>query len=182
MIETLNAALNQQGQLASDQHASIGGWLTSRQLRAAPSLLPFAAIVALVVFAGGVLESRGLGLTDITASVRLGDTPVSIPVVPTVVVIVVAIAALYALAGLRRILAYGAARAALASPHLQQSQGTVVRHGGEHVAVLADGRTWNLNVSRNVCSEVRQLAPGCLHVLQRRAPGTAGERLAAAGR
>src|SRR5438132_1893613 len=158
MIETPNAALNEQGQLASDQRASIGGWLSRQQLRAVPSVLPLAVVVAVGVLAGGVMKSRGL--TDIAASVRLGDTPVSIPLVPTVVVIVVVVAALYALAGLRRILAYGAASAALGSPELQRSQGTVVNHGGERVAVLADGRTWNLNVSRNVCSEMRRLAPG----------------------
>ena len=157
MIETPNA-LNEQEQLASDQRASIGGWLSRQQLRAVPSMLPLAAIVGVGVLAGGVLNSRGL--TDTAASVRLGDPPVSFPLVPTVVVIVVAVAALYALAGLRRILAYGAARAALGSPQIQRSQGTVVRHGGEHVAVLADGRTWNLNVNRNVCAEVRCLVPG----------------------
>src|SRR5438552_5086190 len=158
MIETPNATLNEQGQLASDQRATIGGWLSRQQLRAVPSVLPLAVVVAVGVLAGGVLNSRGL--TDTAASVRLSDTPVSIPLVPTVVVIVVAIAALYALAGLRRILAYGAARAALGSPQVQRSPGMVVRHGEEHVAVLADGRTWNLNISRNVCSEMRRLAPG----------------------
>ena len=158
MIDTPNAALNEQGQLASDQRASIGGWLSRQQLRAVPSVLPLAVVVAVGVLGGGVLNSRGL--TDIAASVRLGDTPVSIPLVPTVVVIVVVVAALYALAGLRRILAYGAASAALGSPELQRCLGTVVRHGEEHVAVLADGRTLQLNVSRNVCSEVRRLAPG----------------------
>src|SRR5438105_7977269 len=121
MIETPNAALNEQGQLASDQRASIGGWLSRQQLRAVPSVLPLAVIVAVSVLAGGMLNSRGL--MDAVASVRLGDTPLSMPLVPTLGVIVVAVAALYALAGLRRVLAYGAAKALLGSPDVQRSLG-----------------------------------------------------------
>ena len=60
MIETPNAALNEQGQLASDQRASIGGWLSRQQLRAVPSVLPLAVVVAVGALAGGVLNSRGL--------------------------------------------------------------------------------------------------------------------------
>src|SRR5437773_11694590 len=106
MIETPNAALNEQGHLASDQRASIGGWLSRQQLRAVPSVLPLAVVVAVGVLAGAVLNSRGL--TDTAASVRLGDTPISIPLVPTVGVIVVDVVALVALAGLCWLLAFGA--------------------------------------------------------------------------
>jgi hypothetical protein len=53
MIESPNAAINEQGLLASDQRATLSGWLSRQQLRAVPSVLPLAAIVAVGVLAGG---------------------------------------------------------------------------------------------------------------------------------
>lgn len=163
MIATESATTNQQGQLTPDQRATIGGWLTGQQLRTLPALLPLAALLALALLLSGrlteLLSSRNLGAA--TVGLRDGEAPVSILVVPTVALLVVAAIVLYALGALRRLLAYGAAKATLGgNPQLEQSAGTIVQHGREQVAVLVDGRTWNLEVSRNVCREARQLPPG----------------------
>jgi hypothetical protein len=142
---TDSAWLNQQGQLAPDQRASLVRWLSGQQLRAVPSLLPLVALIGFAV----VLEDRGAALFSSGATLTL------------VTLAILGVAAMYALLAVRRMRALGSAKSMLdGGVQIEPCSGTVVKHGGERNAVLGDGRTWDLTASLNVCREARQLPPG----------------------
>jgi hypothetical protein len=159
---TDSAWLNQQGQLAPDQRASLGGWLSRQQLRAVPSLLPLMALVGFAV----VLEGNGAGLFSSGSMVTL------------VTLAILGIAAIYALLAVRRMRALGSAKSMLnGGAQIEPCSGTVVKHGGERDAVQTDGRTWDLTASLNVCREARQLPPGAytFYTLRLRVPVAAAK-------
>jgi hypothetical protein len=153
------APMNQQGQLSASQRTSISRWLSGQQFRAAPAVLPLVGLLLLVWQLAPRLQLAAGG----------GD--MVLPLVTIVAASAVLIAALYALLAVRRILACSTAKAVLsANVPIQQVTGTVVQHGAEHVAVLTDGRTWNLTTNWNVCREARQLRPGAYSFYSLRLP------------